>query len=76
MSTHKSAEEEAKLVLDIYEYSLANDLNIEDRNDVVKILETLNQSSVSDEHIERLMKALQITAKRIQSDLNRRKKIN
>jgi hypothetical protein len=76
MNTNDAAEDEAKLVLDIYEYSLTNGLDVEDRSDVEKILEALNQVDVSDEKIERLMKALQITTKRIQEDLSDRKKLN
>lgn len=76
MNTNDAAEDEAKLILDIYEYSLTNGLDVEDRSDVEKILEALNQVDVSDEKIERLMKALQITTKRIQEDLSDRKKLN
>lgn len=76
MNTNDAAEDEAKLVLDIYENSLTNGLDVEDRSDVEKILEALNQVNVSDEKIERLMKALQITTKRIQEDLSDRKKLN
>lgn len=76
MNTNNPIEEEAKLILDMYEYALANNLNVENRNDVIKILEALDQTNISDDHLEQLVKAIQITAKRIQSDLDSRKKVN
>lgn len=76
MNPNDTAENEAKLVLDIYEYALTHGLDVENRSDVEKILEALNQMSVSDEQIERLIKALQITATRVKEDLSNRKKLN
>jgi truncated hemoglobin YjbI len=67
MNTYDPIKEEAKLVIDMYDYALAHNLNIEDRSAVITIMKALNQEDVSDERIERLMKALQITAQRIQS---------
>ncbi len=72
----KTAEDEAKLVLDIYEYAVEQHLDIENKNDVMDIMKALNQEDLSDDHIERLMTALQITAKRIQTDIANRKKVN
>jgi hypothetical protein len=76
MNTYDPIKEEAKLVIDMYDYALALNLNIEDRSAVITIMKALNQEDVSDERIERLMKALQITAQRIQSDVAHRKKVN
>ncbi len=76
MNPNDTAENEAKLVLDIYEYALTHSLDVENRSDVEKILEALNQMNVSDEQIGRLMKALQITAARVKEDLSNRKKLN
>lgn len=76
MNTNDIAENEAKLVLDIYEYALTHNLDIENRGDVEKILEALNLANVADERIERLMKALQITAARVKEDLSKRNKLN
>ncbi len=76
MNTNDPAETEAKLIMDIYEYALDHNLDVENRDDVIQIMKVLNQEDLSDERIERLMTALQITAKKIQSDVDRRKKIN
>ena len=76
MNADSPAEEEAKLVMDIYDYALTHSMNVESRDDVTKILQALNQENMSDERVDRLMTMLQITAKRIQSDLDRRKKVN
>jgi len=76
MNINDSAEEEAKLVMDIYEYAFSHGMDIKVKQDVMDIMNALNQENTTDERIERLMKTLQITADRIQSDIAGRKKVN
>lgn len=76
MNTKDPAQEEAELVMDMYDYALTHNLDIKSKDDVMKIMEVFNEENTDDERIERLMKALQITAQRIQSDITRRKKVN
>ncbi|KKQ37637.1 MAG: hypothetical protein US54_C0029G0004 [Candidatus Roizmanbacteria bacterium GW2011_GWA2_37_7] len=68
--------EEAKLVMDIYDYALSHKLNIENRDDVKSIIEALGHDDVSDDRLEKLMTALQVTDSRIKADVARRNKIN
>lgn len=67
---------EAKLILDIYEYAQANDLDIENEQDVKEILQSLGYEKINDELFERLMAALSITDQKIQADVSNRKKFN
>ena len=68
--------EEAKLVMDIYDYALSHKLNIENRDDVKSVLEELGHEDVTDDRLEKLMTALQVTENRIKADVARRNKIN
>lgn len=76
MTTNDTTQEEAKLVMDIYDYALTHGLDVKNREDVFSIMKSLNQEDVGDEHIDRLMQALEITANRIQTDVTNRKKYN
>jgi len=76
MTTNDPAQEEAKLVLDIYDHAISHGLNVTNREDVVTIMKSLNQEDYSDDHLDRLMQALEITANRIQTDVANRKKYN
>lgn len=76
MTTNDPAQNEAKLVLDIYDHAITHGLDVKNREEVVSILKSLNQEDLSDEHLDRLMQALEITANRIQTDVTNRKKYN
>lgn len=67
---------EAKLVLQIYRYALKNDLDMKDRDSVAKILKTVDPDNFSEDRIDNIMIALQVTAKKITKDLAKRNKIN
>ena len=68
--------EEAKLVMDIYDYALSHKLNIENRDDVKSVLEELGHEDVTDDRLEKLMTALQVTENRIKTNVSPRNKIN
>lgn len=68
-------EAEAKLIIDMYDYSLAHDLDIANKDDVRKILEALVQKNVTEDRFERLMLALAVTDKRVRKDVSERKKV-
>ncbi len=72
----KDPTEEAKLVLRIYRYARKNNLDIKDRNNVAEILKTVDPDNFSEDRVDTIMIALQVTAKNIKKDLERRGKIN
>jgi hypothetical protein len=74
MKTKDPAEADAKLIIDMYEYALTNNLDITNKNDVISILKALGQENVANDRIERLMMALAVTAQRIRTDVGQRKK--
>lgn len=72
----KSEEETAKLVLDIYEYAMDHKLDVQNKDHVIQIVKELGHEDISNEYVESLMQALQITAHKIETDVSRRKKMN
>lgn len=68
--------EEAKLVLRIYRYARKNNLDIKDRNNVAEILKTVDPDNFNEDRVDAIMIGLQVTAKKIKTDLTRRNKIN
>lgn len=75
MST-KDPTEEAKLVLRIYRYALKYYVDVTDRDNVVKILKTVDPDNFSEDRVDTIMIALQVTAKKIKKDLEKRSKVN
>ncbi len=67
---------ESKIVMEAYQYSRKNNLDIKNREDVVKILKAIDADDFSEERVDTLMIALQIIASKIRKDLERRGKIN
>lgn len=72
----KNPIEESKLVLSIYQYARKNNLDIKDRNNIVKILKTIDPDNFSEERVDAIMIALQFTTTKIKRDLELRGKIN
>jgi len=75
MST-QDPEKAAKLVLRAYQYARANNLDVNKREDVVKILKAIDPDNFSEENVEPTMIALQATVTRFRTDLEKRNKIN
>ena len=67
-------EEQAKLVLDAYDYAITHKLNIKSKEDVAKILKDIDPEHASDAAVETLMPMLQVTDTLIKTDLAGRKK--
>lgn len=74
MKTKDPAEADAKLIIDMYDYALTNDLDISNKDDVGSILKALGQGKVTNDRVERLMMALAVTAQRTRTDVGKRKK--
>lgn len=68
--------DQAKLVLDIYDYALSHDLDISSPEDVRSILESLKITDIDDERFWRIMTALQVTDRKIKKDVSRRRNVN
>lgn len=69
-------EKAAKLVLEAYQYARVNNLDVNKREDVIKILKAIDPENFSEENVEPIMIGLQATATRIKADLERKNKIN
>ncbi len=76
MDIKDPVEEHAKLILDAYSYALENNLDITNKQDVVKILEAVNPGNSSEEFAESLIPVLQMTDHMIKTDLEKRKSSN
>ena len=74
MSLNDPVEENAKFILDVYDYALSHDLDIKSKEAVKKILEELNPEHASDEAVEAIMPMLLVTDTLIKKDLAGRKK--
>ncbi len=74
MTKKDPAEEDAKLIIDMYNYALTNNLDISNENEVRSILKALGHENVPDNHLKQLMMALAVTAHRIRTDVSKRKK--
>jgi len=72
----KDPTEESTLVLRIYRYARKNNLDIKDRKNVAEILKTVDPDNFSEDRLDAIMIGLQVTAKKIKKDLERRGKIN
>ncbi len=59
MDTNDKAVEKTELVVDALSYAHKNSLNINNKDDVKKILEVLDPQHMSDEEVEEFMKLLQ-----------------
>ena len=70
-------EKAAKLVLKGYQYARKNNLDVNKREDVVKILKDIDSvENFSEKDVERIMIGLQATATRFRTELEKRNKIN
>jgi len=67
--------EEVKLVLKVNQYAFKHNLDINKREDVVKILKAIDPD-FKEEKVDPIMIALKATSVRIRSDLEKRNKIN
>lgn len=69
-------EKAAKLVLEAYQYARENNLDVNKREDVVKILKAIDPENFSEENVEPIMIGLQATATKFRTELEKRNKIN
>lgn len=76
MNTNDPAVEKSKLVVDALAYANTNNLDIKNKEDVAKILQTLDPEHTSEEDVEEFMKLLQGADDLMQADVEHRKSTN
>lgn len=76
MDINDQTVEKTELVIKALDYAHTNNLDIKNKEDVKKIIETLDSEHSSDEGIEEFMKLLQGADTLIQTDVTRRRSTN
>ena len=68
--------EKTEQVIKVLSYAQEHNLDIQDIDDVKKILEVIDPENVNDENVTELMKLLQEANNLIEKDVDRRNNIN
>lgn len=76
MDNNDQVIEMTELVIDALSYAHKNNLDIDNEDDVMKILEAVDSEHAQERDIEKFMELLKATEDLMQMDVDKRRKIN